>query len=103
MDGLNEMPPDARRVEDRLTMIQVEVAAGFAAVNARLDAAKDHEPRLRALEQNQMSRDDVRAMLKEAIEASRRPRWQDVGALVASIATSTGLVLVVAKALGADI
>lgn len=103
MDGLNDMSADQRRVEDRLTSIQVEVASGFAAITARLDASKDHEPRLRALEQNQITRDDVASMLAEAIAAARRPRWQDVGALIAAIATSTGLVLVVAKALGADL
>lgn len=103
MDGVGEMSADQRRVEERLTTIQVEVASGFAAITARLDASKDHEPRIRSLEQNQITREDVARMLAEAIAAARRPRWQDVAALIAAIATSTGLVLMVAKALGANV
>lgn len=89
-----------QRVERALTDVRVEVAAGFAAINARLDASKDHEPRLRKLEQrlqNQLTRDDVQGMLEQAINSARRPAWRDVGMLVAAIATSTMLVIAVVE------
>jgi hypothetical protein len=91
---------DNARLERTVTDMRVEVAAGLAGINARLDAQKDHEPRLRAVElrlTNQLTRDDVAGMLKEAIESSRRPAWRDVGMLIAAIATSTGLVLTVVE------
>lgn len=90
------------RVERALSDVRVEVASGFAAINARLDASKDHEPRLRSLEQrleNQLTREDVQGMLEQAINAARRPAWRDVGMLIAAIATSTGLVLGIVQAL----
>jgi hypothetical protein len=93
---------DTMRLERTVTDMRVEVAAGLAGINARLDAQKDHEPRIRAVEvalSNQLTRDDVAGMLKEAIEAARRPAWRDVGALIAAIATSTALVTVAIRAL----
>jgi hypothetical protein len=98
-----ELERNTLRLERTVTDMRVEVAAGLAGINARLDAQKNHEPRLRAVElalANQLTRADVAGMLKEAIEAARRPAWRDVGALIAAIATSTGLVLAVAKASG---
>lgn len=99
-----------RRIDDRLTRIQVEVASGFAAINARLDASKDHEPRIRDLRrdvdriiESQLTREDAVKMIAEALESARRPRWQDVGMLIVAIATSVGLVLTVARALGAAV
>lgn len=86
---------DTLRLERVVTDMRVEVAAGLAGINARLDAQKDHEPRLRVVEQqlaNQLTREDVAGMLKDAIESARRPAWRDVGMLIAAIATSTALV-----------
>jgi len=94
---------DTMRLERTVTDMRVEVAAGLAGINARLDAQKDHEPRLRAVEMqisNQLTREDVAGMLKSAIESARRPAWRDVGALIAAIATSTGLVLLLARTAG---
>jgi hypothetical protein len=93
---------DTMRLERTVTDMRVEVAAGLAGINARLDAQKDHEPRLRAVEQqlsNQLTRDDVAGMLKDAIEAARRPAWRDVAMLIAAIATSTALVTAAIRAL----
>jgi hypothetical protein len=94
---------DTMRLERTVTDMRVEVAAGLAGINARLDASKDHEPRLRDLENrisNQLTREDVADMLKQAIESARRPAWRDVGMLITAIATSSGLVLTVAKVTG---
>ncbi len=110
---------DTMRLERTVTDLRIAVAEGFTAVNTRLDLQKDHEPRLRAVERaqaqqitrddvatmlktalaNQITRDDVDGMLKSAISSARRPTWRDVGALAAAIATSSGLVLGVAKVL----
>lgn len=121
---INNQPapqPGTERLERTVQDMRVEVAAGLAGINARLDAQKSHEPRLRAVEtqlatqlkreevaamlqdamKNQLTREDVAEMLRQAIDSARRPRWQDVGALVAAIATATGLVLAIARALGA--
>jgi hypothetical protein len=90
---------ETRVIEQALTEVRVVVASGFAAINARLDAQKDHEPRIRALEnRHQLTREDVRTMLDEAIASSRRPAWRDVGALIAAISTSVLLVLAVLSA-----
>jgi hypothetical protein len=91
------------QLADVLTQVRIDMAGGFASINARLDASSSHEPRLRALEQsisNQVTRNDVEEMLVKAIEASRRPAWRDVGALIIAIATASGLVLTVAKLVG---
>jgi hypothetical protein len=91
---------DTMRLERTVTDMRVEVAAGLAGINTRLDGLKDHEPRLRALEQsisNQVTRNDVEEMLVKAIEASRRPAWRDVGALIIAISTASGLVLTASK------
>lgn len=118
MEGVSD---GMERIERRLTDMRVAQAEGFAELRTRLDAVKDHEPRLRQVEASYVTRqdvhavvteatkavesrmltlDDVKGVVGEAIEAARRPSWRDVGALVAAISTSTGLVLAVAKLLG---
>lgn len=99
------MTDDDRRLDRTITDLRVTVAEGFAAVNARLDATKDHEPRIRELRrdvdrmlESQVSREDIADLITDAIDKSRRPRWADVGALIIAIATASGLVLTVAKA-----
>lgn len=108
------------RVEKSLGDLRVSQAEGFAELRTTLAAMKDHEPRLRtvevtyvtrqdvhavvteatkAVESRMLTLDDVKLVVGEAIEAARRPSWRDVGALVAAISTSTGLVLAVAKLL----
>jgi len=94
---------DTMRLERTVTDMRVEVAAGLAGINTRLDGLKDHEPRLRAVENalsQQVTRDDVEAMLTKAIEVSRRPAWRDIGALIIAISAGSGLVLTVAKLAG---
>lgn len=112
-------PAHNDRLERTVQDMRVEVAAGLAGINARLDAQQDHGPRLRAVETqlatqlkredvagmlkdalaNQLTREDVAGMLESAIEASRRPAWRDVGMLITAILASTGLVTVAIRAL----
>lgn len=97
-----QLERESLRLERTIMDMRVEVAAGLAGINVRLDMQKDHEPRLRAVEvrlANQLTRDDVAGMLQDAIEASRRPAWRDVGMLIAAISASTGLVTVAIRAL----
>ncbi len=92
---------NADRIEKAVTDLRISQAEGFAEIRARLENSKDHEPRLRELErraESSLTLNDVKDVVAEAIEAARRPSWRDVGALVAAISTSTGLVLGLAKA-----
>lgn len=91
-----EQEASINRLERHLTDMRVEVASGFATLTANLEAMRSHEQRLRELENRQgkqITLEDVKEVVADAIAASRRPSWRDVGALVAAISTSVMLVL----------
>lgn len=109
------------RIERALGDMRVAVARGFAETGTKLEDMKDHEPRIRKLESNAVTRadvhdvvttavsavesriltlEDVKVVVGEAIAAARRLSWRDVGALIAAISTSVGLVLAVGKLAG---
>lgn len=86
-----------RRIEEQVTAVRLEVAAGFATLRERLDLMKDHEPRIRSLEQSRPTREEITEMVASAVAAAIKPSWQDVGALILAISTATGLVIGVGK------
>lgn len=77
-----------------LTELRITVHEGFSALRERMDSIKDHEPRLRALEQaaeRAVTRDEVSEFVDRAVESGRRPTWQGIAALVGAVAAGSGL------------
>lgn len=76
----------ASRLERTISDFRTEVARDMGSVMARLDTMKDHDGRLRHLEQTSVTREELKEVLREAIANGRRLSWKDLGLII----TTTG-------------
>jgi hypothetical protein len=95
--------PEQQAILRALGDFRVEVAASHAEFRTRLNSMADHDNRLRRIERESLTRQDIETIVARAIEGARRPSWRDVGAVIASIGASvtvTAVVLRMANHLG---
>ena len=85
-------PSASDRLERQLGDFRAEVAREMGRVGAQLEAMKGYDDRLRHLEQNAVTREELKDVLKEAIETGRRISWKDLGILVTTTAAAASAV-----------
>lgn len=86
-------PEDTTRLERAISDFRVEMAKTLGGLIAQLDGMKDHDTRLRLLEQSYVSREELKSALHDAIESSRKIAWRDVGAIIVAAGVVTGIVM----------